>query len=135
MLLCVPTDRAPAMTILLLGTYTNVTHLVDFTPPTSTAAPSIRHLKDLPIPRASWIARHPTHSDIFYIAHEADDGGGAVTGVEGKLWVYRISPEGEANRLGEVTSVDNPCHVVVVAGGRGLAAANVSTRAATETFC
>jgi hypothetical protein len=113
-------------TRLLLGTYTSVTHLVDFVPPTNSSPPSIRLIKNLPIPRASWIARHPVHSDIWYIAHEADDDGGATANVEGKIWVYRITPNGEAERLGEVSARDNPCHITVIGGGIGLAVANVS---------
>jgi hypothetical protein len=111
---------------LLLGTYTSVTPLVDFVPPTKISPPSIQHVKDLPIPRASWITRHPTLSDIWYIAHEADDGGGSISRVAGKIWVYRISPGGDAMRLGEVSAVDNPCHIAVIGGGVGLAVVNVS---------
>jgi hypothetical protein len=111
---------------LLLGTYTPVAHLVEFVAPTSSSPPSLRRIKDLSIPRASWITRHPTLRDICYIAHEADDGGGSISGVEGKIWVYRISPEGDAMRLGEVSAVDNPCHIAVIGGGIGLAVVNVS---------
>ena len=64
--------------------------------------------------------------DICYIAHEADDDGGSISGVEGKIWAYGISPEGDATRLGEVSAVDNPCHIAVIGGGVGLAVVNVS---------
>lgn len=111
---------------LLLGTYTSVTHLVEFTAPTPSSPPSLRLVKDLPIPRASWITRHPSLQDIWYISYEADDGGGSIAGVEGKVWVYRISPEGDVARLGEVSAVDNPCHIAVVGGGAALASVNVS---------
>lgn len=114
------------MTSLLLGTYTDVTHLVRFTPPSESTPPSLERVKDLDIPRASWITRHPQHADIFYIAHEVDDGGGTVPGIEGKVWVYRISPDGDATRVGEVAAGGNPCHVQVVGGGVGLAVTSVS---------
>jgi len=110
----------------LLGTYTSVTHLVEFTAPTPSSPPSLRLVKDLPISRASWITRHSSLRDIWYIAHEADDGGGSIAGVEGKVWVYRISLEGDVARLGEVSAVDNPCHIAVVGEGTGLASVNVS---------
>jgi 6-phosphogluconolactonase (cycloisomerase 2 family) len=111
---------------LLLGTYTSTVHLVEFTPPTTSQAPTLRLIKDLPIPRASWITKHPKLNDIWYIAHEVDDDGGRAAGVEGFIWVYRITSGGFAEKLGEVSAVDNPCHVEVVAGGTGLAAACVS---------
>lgn len=111
---------------LILGTYTPVTHMVEFAATTSSSPPSLRLVKDLPIPRASWITRHPSLRDIYYIAHEVDDGGGSISGVEGKIWVYRISPEGDAVRLGEVSAVDNPCHIALIGGGAGLASVNVN---------
>lgn len=114
------------MATLLLGTYTDTTHLVHFTPPNGSDAPSLRLTKNLNISRASWISRHPKHADIFYIAHEADDGGGSIPDVEGKVWAYRITQEGESTLLGEVYAVGNPCHVAVVGDGSGLAVANVS---------
>ena len=114
------------MTSLLLGTYTDHTHLVRFTPPSEASPPSLQRLKDLDIPRASWITRHPQHADIFYIAHEVDDGGGTIPGIEGKVWVYRITPDGDATQLGEVSAGGNPCHVQVVGESIGLAVASVS---------
>jgi hypothetical protein len=111
---------------LLLGTYTSTVHLVEFIPPTTSRAPTLRLIKNLAIPRASWIRKHPKLNYIWYIAHEADDDGGRVAGVEGFIWVYRITPDGHAEKLGEVSAVDNPCHVEVVSGGTGLAAACVS---------
>lgn len=114
-------------TEILLGSYTNTTHLARFTAPSAESPAALEVLKELAIPRASWITRHPSLADIFYIAHEADDDGGRIDNVEGKLWVYRISREGEAEKLGEVSAKENPCHVVVVGDGRGLAAANVGT--------
>jgi len=111
---------------LLLGTYTPVTHLIELVAQTQSSRLSVRHIKDLPIPRASWITRHPTLNDIWYIAHETDDGGGSMPGVEGKVWSYRITSEGDATRLGEVSAVDNPCHLAVIGGGTGLAVVNVS---------
>lgn len=114
------------MVSLLFGTYTDVTHLVRFNPPNGSSPPTLERVKDLDIPRASWITRHPQHSEIFYIAHEVDDGGGTVPGVEGKVWVYRNTPDGDATRLGEVSAAGNPCHVEVVGGGTALAVASVS---------
>ena len=114
------------MTLLLLGTYTGVTHLVRFTPPTDGTPPKLERVKDLDIPRASWITRHPKHSDLFYIAHEVDDGGGSIPGVEGKVWVYKITPDGATERLGEVSAGGNPCHVEVIGDGVALAVASVS---------
>lgn len=111
---------------LLLGTYTDRSHIVAFTPPTKTSQPEIAHIADIAVPRASWWAKHPKYSDIWYAALEADDNGGKTLGVEGFIGVYRITLEGQCECLGQVSAKENPCHVAVVAGGAGLAVANVS---------
>jgi 6-phosphogluconolactonase (cycloisomerase 2 family) len=116
------------MTRLLLGSYTPVVYDVEFTPPTESSPPRLEKVRDLPIGwGASWLTRHPTHRDVWYVALEADDDGGVKLGVEGHIAAYRITESG-AELLSQVSAVDNPCHVEVVGSGRGLAVANVSER-------
>jgi 6-phosphogluconolactonase (cycloisomerase 2 family) len=116
------------MTRLLLGSYTPVVYDVEFTPPTKSSPARLEKVRDLPIGwGASWLTRHPTHRDVWYVALEADDDGGVKLGVEGHIAAYRITESG-AELLSQVSAVDNPCHVEVVGSGRGLAVANVSER-------
>lgn len=114
------------MSHVLLGTYTAQSHIIEIRPPTADRPVGFSHIADIPVPRASWWTKHPRYTDIWYAALEADDRGGATLGVEGAVGVYRLGKDGACEKLGEVSAVDNPCHVAVVAEERGLAVANVS---------
>ena len=112
---------------LLLGTYAPTVSLVSFTPPQDGKAGSVSVVKELPIANASWIIRHPVHKDIFYTCIEEFDGGGTVLGIEGSVAVFRIDTDGKYEKLGQVSAVDNPCHIAVLENGKSLVVANVGS--------
>ena len=110
---------------LILGTYSPVVHLVEFTPPDGSTPPSLTAVKELSIADASWLTRHPVHKDIWYACIEPNDDGGKRLSVEGRVECYRITEKGDYEKLSQVSTVDNPCHIEVIQGGKGLAIANV----------
>ncbi|WVQ79355.1 hypothetical protein IAT38_001452 [Cryptococcus sp. DSM 104549] len=104
---------------LLLGAYQPTIYDAIFTPPTDTSPPSLAVTRRLDIgPNASWLAPHPTIHDIWYAAIEAVEDGDVA-----EVVVFRLGKTG-SKVLGRVSAIGSPCHVVVVASGRGLAVAN-----------